>query len=342
MDTGKPMRTCWVLDHPAHVRLLAPLLRSGQSNDVIIATQRHEVRALLDTGDGVLPRRQIHWVTRPVGQRRRRKALTRWHSSHAFLRQCSLQGEPIQRIVSVGAPIELMAWRSPFLRRKIPSITQRWYITDTEVNHLAHRLAQKAATDVVLPIHWRSELDGGFVNGLSGIRLHRIDGLHGHVHLRPSVRPSTVSDPPRIMVRRLLGDGIHDAEEVQAIPENTFDGLHVTSADEDAYQGDAWSLDREAASHDGVITQSVTFASEAALLGTPTLLISRAQRGFLDRLQEDGYPLFRWQKECHGEAWDDLFAQYLTGLHLTEALDVQEWPDTRRAFAAMLHIDLID
>ena len=43
---------------------------------------------------------------------------------------------------------------------------------------------------------------------------------------------------------------------------------------------------------DGVITQSVTLASEAVLLGLPTLLVSQACRGFLDRLVNDGYPLF--------------------------------------------------
>lgn len=336
------MRTCWVLDHPAHVRLLASMLRGGRSDDVIIATRRSEVEQLINGGDGILPRREIHWVVRPVGSQRRRKAIERWRSGHGFLRRCCDQGEPIQRIVSVGAPIELMAWRSPFLRRTLPSITQRWYVTDTEVNHLAHKLAKKAATDVVLPTHWRDDLDGGFSRSLSSLRLHRIDGLHGHVHLRPSVRPSTVSDPPRIMVRRLLGDGIHDGGELESIPEQTFDGLQITEADEDAYKGDAWALDREVGSHDGVITQSVTLASEAALLGTPALLISRAQRGFLDRLQTDGYPLFRWQSACEGEAWDDLFAQYLTGLHLTEALDVRDWPNTRQEFAALFNIELID
>ena len=141
------MRTCWVLDHPAHVRLLAPFLRSGQSNDVIIATRRSEVESLLDKGDGHLPRRQTHWVERAIGPQKRRIALARWRSSHAFLRQCCADSsEPIERIVAVGASIELMAWRSPVLRRTLSSIKQRWYISDTEVNHIAHSLALKAAT----------------------------------------------------------------------------------------------------------------------------------------------------------------------------------------------------
>ena len=265
MATGKPMRTCWVLDHPAHVRLLAPFLRAGQSNDVIIATRRKEVENLLESGDGHIPRRQTHWVERPVGEKRRQKALMRWRSSHRFLRQCCDE-KPIQRIVSIGAPLELMAWRSPFLRRRLHSISERWYITDTEVNHIAHRLARKVATDVGLPTHWRDDLDAGFSSQLNHLRLHRLDGLHGHVHLRPSLRPSGVSNPPRALIRRLQGGGIHDEKELLEIPEEAYDGLSVTLADEGSYSGDAWALDRELAAHDCVITQSVTLASEAALL----------------------------------------------------------------------------
>ncbi len=336
------MRTCWVLDHPAHVRLLAPFLRSGQSNDVIIATRRKEVETLLESGDGHLPRRQTHWVERPVGEKRRQKALKRWLSSHRFLRQCCDDEHPIQRIVSIGAPLELMAWRSPFFRRRLPSIAERWYITDTEVNHIAHHLARKVATDVGLPTHWRDDLDDGFSEQLGTSRLHRFNGLHGHAHLRPSIRPSSVSNPPRVLVRRLKGGGIHDDEELVEIPEEVFDGLSVTLADEDDYSGDAWALDRELAAHDCVITQSVTLASEAALLGTPTLLISKAERGFLDRLEAEGYPLFRWRKTCQGDEWKNLQAQFLTGIHLTEALEPEAWPNIRQELADVFRMKLID
>lgn len=342
MATGLLMRTCWVLDHPAHVRLLAPFLRSGQSNDVIIATRRKEVETLLESGDGHIPRRQTHWVERPVGEKRRQKALKRWRSSHRFLRQCCDDEHPVQRIVSIGAPLELMAWRSPFLRRRLPSIAERWYITDTEVNHIAHRLARKVATDVGLPTHWREDLDDGFSQQLETSRLHRFNGLHGHVHLRPSIRPSSVSNPPRVLVRRLRGGGIHDDEELLEIPEEVFDGLSVTLADEDEYSGDAWALDRELAAHDCVITQSVTLASEAALLGTPTLLISKAERGFLDRLEAEGYPLFRWRKTCQGDEWKNLQAQFLTGIHLTEALEPEAWPNIRQELADIFRMKLID
>ena len=235
------MRTCWVLDHPAHVSLLAPFLRSGQSNDVIIATRRSEVESLLDKGDGHLPRRQTHWVDRAIGPQKRRIALARWRSSHAFLRQCCTDSsEPIERIVAVGAAIELMAWRSPMLKRRLSSIKQRWYISDTEVNHIAHSLAQKAATHYVLPTHWDSSIDGGLLERITNATVHRLDGLHGHVHLRPSLRPSAVSNPPRVVVRRIDGDGIHDGGEVIALPEDITDGLLITNADEGEFQGNPW------------------------------------------------------------------------------------------------------
>ncbi|MDP6333959.1 MAG: hypothetical protein QF479_04915 [Candidatus Poseidoniaceae archaeon] len=336
------MRTCWVLDHPAHVRLLAPFMRAGQSNDVIIATNRVEVKNLIDQGDGHIPRRQIHWVDRPVGQSKRQKALARLRSSHRFLAGCCNSSKPIERIVSIGAPIELMAWRSPFLKRKIKSISQRWYISDTEVNHLAHRLSKKDTTHYVLPTHWDTSLDDGFSNSIKGKIIHRLNGLHGHVHLRPSMRPTSVSDPPRIMARLLKGGGIHDEDEIIEIPESVFEGLLVSHADEDQYKGKAWLLDREAGAHDGVITQSVTFASEAALMGTPTLLVSRAKRGFLKRLEDEGYPIFHWQEKCEGDDWKNIQAQFLAGLHLTDAIETAIWPDARKQLADWLSIELID
>ena len=336
------MRTCWVLDHPAHVRLLAPFLRAGQSNDVLIATRRKEVENLLQQGDGHLPRRQTHWVERPTGKSHRRKALSRWSSSHQFLRECNKNAESVKRIVSIGAPIELMAWKSPFLRRKLKSITERWYITDTEVNHIAHSLALKAATHIILPTHWRGEIDNGFSSKLAQHSVHYLNGLHGHVHLRPSRRPSQVSNPPRVLVRQLQGGGVHDDDEIISIPEEVFEGLLITSADENEYFGDAWALDRELAAHDAVITQSVTVASEAVLLGTPTLLVSAAERGFLDRLESDGHPLFRWKAECIGDEWKNMQAQFLTGIHLTEALEPEEWPNTRNELANVLGCELID
>jgi hypothetical protein len=260
------------------------------------------------------------------------------------LAECCSTGQPISRIVAVGAALELLAWRSPILKKSLRSISHRYYISDTEVNHIAHNLALKSATHVIIPTHWDESIDGNFLlNAKSkAININRLDGLHGHVHLRPGIHANTVSNPPKVLVRLLKGDGIHDDNEVTDIPTETFDGLEVTYANEDQYDGDAWLLDRELAKHDGVITQSVTLASEAVLLGTPTLLISKAQRGFLSRLQDDGYPLFHWNQSCQGDEWKNMLAQFLAGMHLTDAIVTEAWPDTRNQLADFLSMKLID
>ena len=160
------MRTCWVLDHPAHVRLLAEFLRNGTTADLIVACERPEVRAMVEQGDGRLPRRQTLWVPRPVGEGRKRKAVFRLRSVQRFLKAAGQDGQgSVERIVGVGAALEMMAAKPRWWKRS--TVRERWYITDTEVNHLAHRLARKSATHVVLPTHWRSDLDGGFLASLS-------------------------------------------------------------------------------------------------------------------------------------------------------------------------------
>ena len=132
------------------------------------------------------------------------------------------------------------------------------------------------------------------------------------------------------MVRLLKGDGIHDLDELSNIPESAFDGLEITWANEDEYDGNTWLLDQELSRNDGVITQSVTLASEAALLGTPTLLVTKA-KAVSDRLQNDGYPLFVWRENCEGDGWQNMLAQFLAGMHLTDAIETEEWPDARRS-----------
>ena len=244
----------------------------------------------------------------------------------------------------VGAALELLAWRSPLLKRMLRSITHRYYISDTEVNHVAHNLALKGATHIIVPSHWDSSIDGGFLSRAvaNGIKINRLNGLHGHVHLSPGIHPNKVSEPPKVLVRLLKGGGIHDSNELLAIPDSAYDGLKITSASEDEYDGDVWLLDRELSRHDGVITQSVTLASEAALLGTPTLLVTKAKRGFINRLQEDGYPLFVWSEPCEGDGWQNMLAQFLAGMYLTDAIETEEWPDARSQLAGFLSMKLID
>ncbi len=328
------MRTCWVLDHPAHVRLLAPFIRSGTTSDVLIATNRSEVRQLLESSEGVLPRRQQIWVERPIGKKRARIAWKRMRQVRQFLKEVQQSGGRLDRIISVGAPLELRVAK----RLNIP---KRWYISDTEVNHLAHRLAVNAATDVLVPTHWNTSIDGGWLERFSkkGATIHRLNGLHGMVHLRPQLRPKEVAAIPKIAVRRLIGDGVHDADEVLALPDALLDGIDLTQADEGAYKGDAWDFASMISMQDGVISQSVTVASEAVLMGVPTLLVSDAQRGFLDRLESEGYPLFRLRT---GENVEELHAQFLAGLHLTEALRIPEWPNVRQQFAEFIGSELID
>ena len=328
------MRTCWVLDHPAHVRLLAPFIRSGSTSDVLVATDRKEVRQLLDSSEGVLPKRQLIWVERPIGKKRLRIAWKRMREVRSFLKNALRTGGKIARIISVGDPLELRVAK----RLKIP---KRWYISDTEVNHLAHRLAAGMATDVLVPTHWNSSIDGGWLEKLrkKGSTIHRLDGLHGMVHLRPQLRPKQVAVVPKIAVRRLDGDGVHDAGEMLEIPESILEGIEQTRADEGNYAGDAWEFASMISMHDGVISQSVTVASEAVLMGVPTLLVSNAERGFLDRLESDGFPLFRLRSD---EGVEEIHAQFLAGLHLTEALDLPDWPNARQQFAEFIGSELID
>ena len=299
------MATGWVIDHPAHARLLAPLMRELSTvDDVIIACDRTEVRSMIEYCDGYMPRRKTIWVPRPVGKGKWRKAWKRSKASKKALKNVS-------KVVSIGAPLEL---------RVAPRKARKIYITDTEVNHLAHRLA--TPTDVIIPNHFIDSLAGPLMK--KNCKFHRIDGLHGHIHLHPHMRPSTVSNPPKVMVRRLQGDGIHDSEEILSIPEDWLDGLELSYADENQVEGNPWDLTSNMSGMNAVITQSVTLASEAVLLGLPTLLVSKARRGFLDRLENDGYPLFIAKE--HDES---VLAAWLAGIHLTDALEEPDWPNAK-------------
>ena len=299
------MATGWVIDHPAHARLLAPIMRElSETDDVIIACDRKEVRSMIENCDGHLPRRETVWVPRPVGKGKWRNAWKRSRISKKVLKRVS-------KVVSVGAPIEL---------RSSPKKARRIYITDTEVNHLAHSLA--TPTDIIIPTHFIDSLAGPLMKKKS--KFHRVDGLHGHVHLHPHMRPSSISNPPKVLIRRLLGDGIHDNDEILTIPNDWLEGLDLSYADENEITDNPWDLTTKISQMDGVLTQSVTLASEAVLLGVPTLLVSKARRGFLDRLVDEGHPLF-----IAKEIDESILAAWLAGLHLTDALEEPNWPDTK-------------
>ena len=118
-----------------------------------------------------------------------------------------------------------------------------------------------------------------------------------------------------------------------------FEKLHIDEVSKKLYslghenevEGNPWELDLKVAQMNGVLTQSVTLASEAVILGVPTLLVTKAKRGFLDRLQEDGYPLFIARE--HDES---ILAAWLSGIHLLDALEVPNWPNTKSEMLDLL------
>ena len=46
--------------------------------------------------------------------------------------------------------------------------------------------------------------------------------------------------------------------------------------------------------------------------------------------------------ECEGDEWKNIQAQFLAGLHLTDAIETSAWPDARKQLADWLSIELID
>ena len=192
-------------------------------------------------------------------------------------------------MVAMNAPL------MPFAAR-LAGVARRWCLVDTEIQHRNLRWLDRGITDVVVPTHWREDLDGGrlaaWERGAEAGRwaLPRLDGTHQHMHLAPIRRPNDLSDPPRILVRRLLGTGSHDGGEVITLPDAVIEGFQLLSWDEASGPSErlAWSLLNRLSDVDGVVTQSTTFAAEAAYLGVPTLLISAAERGYLDRVEAEG------------------------------------------------------
>jgi len=330
----RAMATCWVLDHPAHVRALADSVRDGSTFDLLLATDRPEVRMMLDQRDGHLPSRRTAWLPRARGAL---GGVRRLAAARRALRRWSREVPAAYRMVAMNAP--LMPWAG-----RLAGLDERWCLVDTEAQHRHLRWLERGVTDLVVPTHWREDLDGGCLQGweegeaAGRWRMHRLDGAHQHLHLRPIRRPLSLHDPPRLLVRRLLGDGSHDTGEVVPIPDAVIEGFDLVLWDEAGSPTErrAWGLLDALSDVDGVITQSTTFAAEAALLGVPTLLVSRAERGFLDRILDEGWPLFRHRAPCEGEAWLDVRARWLTGLALTDALDPDPWPEAGAALRDLL------
>jgi hypothetical protein len=284
------------------MQLFHKFIQSGSPVDIIVATKRPEIDAMIDSNSSPLPKRHIIRVKRPFGRRvlpiqREIRALRRIRTVTSILKRRNLTGKPIGKVVVKGAALELSAAK----KAKIP---RRIYITDTEVNHLAHGIALSSATEVIITPNWRQDLDGGFIEDCdsNGIRIHKLTGELPHVYLS---QPSTIRDVqegvvPRILHRSLKGGGVHDKGElVSAEPLIPDLGMDVTMVAENQPINDPWALPQAISDYHGVLSESVTLAHEAVSLGVPTLLVSKAQRGFLDQHLGGGL-LFRIDSTVKG------------------------------------------
>jgi hypothetical protein len=300
------MRTCWVIDHPAHFQLFAPWIRAGEEGDILIVAERDELDLMLENAP--LPEREVIRVPRPVG----RAAFIRAHERMDTVRS-GLRKKGIERIIVKGASLELRV-------AKRLGIAERWYLSDTESNSLAHRLAKGSATDVVLPLNWL----GGPV--ATAARQHRYPGILPHAYLQPPerVEKSTGereqrSRKPLVFRRDLLGGGIHDRNELVDYSE-LADRLPVDFDSVGEGEAGDWDLPTRLLEYNGVLTGSTTLAAEAACQGIPTLLISRAQRGFLAGLPA----LYR----------DNQSKQWFESLN-SEPTSPDQWPETLAILQAL-------
>ena len=297
---GGIMRTCWVIDHPAHFQLFRQWF---QDDDTLIVTERQELDAMLVIGfeQSILrvPRVQGTFLQKVGLGRRRQKAVRQF-----------LLTNPVSRIISKGAPFELRAAKG--------LVAERWYLTDTEVNTAAHKLAK--ATHVLLPDSWESSLKS----------THTYPGIlpQAYVPLNSSAWDSAKGQVQReigipeeglvVFHRKLAGGGIHDGDEIVNYEQSIRKmQVHFVENKESAaaMDGSAWELPIQATLFDGVLTGSTTLAAEAAVQGVPTLLISKAKRGFLTYLSDQPH-FFHWNE-------DDLFDGRFTKM-------ANEWMDAMR------------
>ena len=330
--------TCWVLDHPAHLQLLSGFIRAGNENDLLIITKRPEIEQMLNSElvSTYLPDREKIRVPRLAGKNvnffkkvirgfKRRSIIKK-----ALKKRINKTHFDIKRIVSVGAPIELRVGKSM-------KINQRWYISDTEPNKIAHRLGMFSATDILVPNHWNESLDGGHLHNSSkrNIRIHKYEGLHGHVHLNlHNQMVKNPNDKRSILIRQIIGDGIHDKDELLEV-EIPLDKNRFTYEfrNENEPQNANWDLPSNLIKFDGVITQSVTLASEATIQGVPTILISKAKRGFIEYLDKEHSNFYRIDDSKRISQID--LEKYFDS-KLIENRKSNAWPNTRNRWIELL------
>ena len=127
-------------------------------------TDRAEVRALYEQRDGHLPSRRAAWVPRASGawsgQRRLRAAVR-------HLRSWRREVPGPHRMVAMNAPLMPLAGR-------LSGLSERWCAVDTEIQHRSLRWLNRGITDVVVPTHWREDLDGEALQ--AGYEAPRLDG----------------------------------------------------------------------------------------------------------------------------------------------------------------------
>ena len=306
------MRTCWVIDHPAHFQLFRQWFRD---DDILVVTERQELDAMLAEGFDQhilrVPRVQGTFLQKVGRGRRREKAVRSF-----------LQTNPVFRVISKGAPFELRAAKG--------LAAERWYLTDTEVNTAAHKLAK--ATHILLPESWEGSLKA----------THTYPGIlpQAYVPLNTQAWESGKGQVQRqiglseddlvVFHRKLAGDGIHDTPEIvnydQVIRKME---VHFVENKESAAatDGSAWELPVQATLFDGVLTGSTTLAAEAVVQGVPTLLISKAKRGFLTYLADQSH-FFHWNE-------DDIFDGRFTEM-------ANHWMETMRSTRTSGRAPVID
>lgn len=285
------MRTCWVIDHPAHFQLFRRWIRP---DDTLIVTERQELDVMLQAGFPNPIQRVERVIGRPLvrlqkGWRRQRQAM-------AFIFE-----HEVDRIISKGAPFELRA-----ARRMVP---ERWYLTDTEANTAAHRL--QAGTHVLLPESWTGSLKpthtypGILPQAYVPLNCEAWHSAQGQVQAELGLKGSDLV----VFHRKLEGGGIHDGPEIidYQMAIRKMD-VHLVENKEGAAlaDGSAWDLPVRCTLFDGVLTGSTTLAAEAVVQGVPTLLISKAERGFLDFLADQPH-FFHWKDP---DLFDGRFATF--------------------------------
>ena len=281
--------TAWVLEHPAHFQLLAPFIRNGNEKDLLIVTTRIECMNMFENSKKYLPQREVVFVDRPFGTNINKlksffRIIKRRNKVRRILK-LRQKRNPIDRIIVMGASLELFSAKSA----KIP---QRIYISDTEIHHLAHKLALKSATDVLLPDYWRQDLDGGFLIKCQNKKINII--RHNKIHAEMRNYSKNELKNNKLICRCLKGGGNHDKTELLPI-ENVLKLIDedIDYFNEDVEHKNPWELCSIISNYSAVITQSTTFAAEASIQKIPTLLISKGKRGFIAELISRDAPLIQ-------------------------------------------------